>query len=65
MLDLVRQLAALRASRLDVVLVSSGAQQTDRERLGFPRSQDHSLQTDAGRVGQGRIMHLWEQYFEL
>ncbi|HHX44034.1 MAG TPA: glutamate 5-kinase [Chloroflexi bacterium] len=66
MLDLVRQLAALRASGLDVVLVSSGAQQAGRERLGFPQeSKTIPFKQMLAAVGQGRIMHLWEQYFEL
>jgi len=34
MVDLVRQIKALRERGADVVLVSSGAQQAGRERLG-------------------------------
>ena len=52
MLDLVRQLAALRASGLDVVLVSSGAQ-VGRERPGFPQESKTIPQTDAGCRGAG------------
>ena len=37
MVDLVRQLSDLRNGGIDVVLVSSGAQQAGRERLGQPR----------------------------
>jgi len=66
MLDLVRQLAALRQVGVDVVLVTSGAQQAGRERLGFPReSKTIPFKQMLAAVGQGRIMHLWEQYFEL
>jgi len=66
MLDLVRQLAELRQAGVDVVLVTSGAQQAGRERLGFPReSKTIPFKQMLAAVGQGRIMHLWEQYFEL
>ncbi|MHB0858620.1 MAG: glutamate 5-kinase [Anaerolineae bacterium] len=66
MVDLVRQLAALRATGADVVLVSSGAQQAGRERLNYSRADRNIPQRQMlAAVGQGRLMHLWEQYFEL
>lgn len=66
MLDLVRQLAALRSGGADVVLVSSGAQQAGRERLGTLCEGQHiPTKQMLAAVGQGRLMHLWEQYFEL
>jgi len=66
MLDLVRQLADLRLAGVDVVLVTSGAQQAGRERLGYPKeSKTIPFKQMLAAVGQGRIMHLWEQYFEL
>lgn len=66
MVDLVRQLTALRCAGMDVVLVTSGAQQAGRERLGFPTdSKTIPFKQMLAAVGQGRIMHLWEQYFEL
>ena len=66
MVDLVRQLAALRCAGVDVVLVTSGAQQAGRERLGFPADcKSIPFKQMLAAVGQGRIMHLWEQYFEL
>ncbi|MHB1295450.1 MAG: glutamate 5-kinase [Anaerolineae bacterium] len=66
MIDLVRQLAGLRAAGVDVVLVSSGAQQAGRERLHYPRGSYSIPQRQMlAAVGQGRLMHFWEQYFEL
>ncbi|MFP3895820.1 MAG: glutamate 5-kinase [Anaerolineales bacterium] len=66
MVDLVRQLSQLRDGGADVVLVSSGAQQAGRERLGYPAEQKSiPFKQMLAAVGQGRLMHLWEQYFDL
>lgn len=66
MVDLVRQLAWVRGQGAEVVLVSSGAQQAGRERLGFPKeSRTIPFKQMLAAVGQGRLMQLWEQYFEL
>jgi len=66
MVDLVRQLSDLRNGGIDVVLVSSGAQQAGRERLGHPRElKSIPFKQMLAAVGQGRLMQLWEQYFEL
>ena len=66
MVSLVRQLAALRPAGRDVVLVSSGAQQAGRERLGYPQeSKSIPFKQMLAAVGQGRLMHLWEQYFDI
>ena len=66
MVDLVRQISDLRQARADVVLVSSGAQQAGRERLGYPKERKSiPFKQMLAAVGQGRLMHLWEQYFEL
>jgi len=66
MVDLVRQISVLRARGAEVVLVTSGAQQAGRERLGAPR-EDKTIpfKQMLAAVGQGRLMHLWEQYFDL
>ncbi len=66
MVDLVRQIAVLRSRGAEVVLVTSGAQQAGRERLGSPR-EDKTIpfKQMLAAVGQGRLMHLWEQYFDL
>ena len=66
MVDLVRQLTMLRAVGADVVLVSSGAQQAGLERLSYETEQRNiPFRQMLAAVGQGRLMHLWEQYFEL
>ncbi len=66
MIDLVRQIAALRDAGADVVLVTSGAQQAGRERLGHPQERKNiPYKQMLAAVGQSRLMHFWEQYFEL
>lgn len=66
MVDFCRQIACIRQSNIQVVLVSSGAQQAGRERLGQPRDA-HSIPIKQmlAAVGQSRLMHHWEQYSEL
>lgn len=66
MVDLVRQIAAIRERAAQVVLVSSGAQQAGRERLDYPReTKTIPFKQMLAAVGQGRLMQLWEQYFDL
>ncbi|MEN6478477.1 MAG: glutamate 5-kinase [Anaerolineales bacterium] len=66
MVDLLRQLHGLREGGAQVVLVTSGAQQAGRERLGFPETvKSIPFKQMLSAVGQGRLMHLWEQYFDL
>jgi glutamate 5-kinase len=66
MVDLARQISELRQRAADVVLVSSGAQQAGRERLGFPRAERTiPFKQMLAAVGQGRLMGLWERYFDL
>ncbi len=66
MVDLARQIDILRRAGAAVVLVTSGAQQAGREHLGFPRLQKSiPFKQMLAAVGQGRLMRLWEQYFEL
>jgi len=66
MLDLVRQIAALRTQGTDVVLVTSGAQQAGRERLGASCEGQHiPTKQMLAAIGQGRLMHLWDEYFDL
>ena len=50
MVEIARQLAALRAKGTGVILVTSGAMAAGRERLGFPSApQRAARQTDARR----------------
>jgi len=66
MVDLVRQVAALRERGAQMVIVSSGAQQAGRERLAYPReTKTIPFKQMLAAVGQGRLMQLWEQYFDL
>lgn len=70
MVDLVRQISTLRSQGVQVVLVSSGAVASGWERLGFPprrRNKDAavSFKQVLAAVGQSRLMHLYEQLFDL
>ena len=66
MVDLVRQIADLRDAGIEVVLVSSGAVTAGRERLPvLQRRRDMPLKQLLAAVGQGRLMHLYEQIFDL
>jgi glutamate 5-kinase len=66
MVELVRQIAEARARGVEVVLVSSGAVAAGRERLQFPpRRRDMPLKQLMAAVGQSRLMHLYEQIFDL
>ena len=66
MVDLVRQISELRDAGKEIVLVSSGAQQAGRERLGFLKERKSiPIKQMLAAVGQSRLMHLWEQYFDI
>jgi glutamate 5-kinase len=66
MVDLVRQVAELFNQGRELILVSSGAIMAGREVLGFPRTRkDIPFKQVLAAVGQGRLMHLYAQLFEL
>jgi glutamate 5-kinase len=66
MIDLVRQMAELRAQEHEILLVSSGAIFAGREVLGPPpRRRDIPFKQVLAAVGQGRLMGLYEQFFGL
>jgi glutamate 5-kinase len=66
MVELARQIAEARGRGVEVVLVSSGAVAAGRERLQFPpRRRDLPLKQLMAAVGQSRLMHLYEQIFDL
>ncbi len=66
MVELVRQIAEARAQGVEVVLVSSGAVAAGRERLQFPpRRKDLPFKQLLAAVGQSRLMHIYEQIFDL
>ena len=66
MVELVRQIAEARALGVEVVLVTSGAVAAGRERLEFPpRRRDLPVKQLMAAVGQSRLMHIYEQIFDL
>ena len=69
MVDLARQVALLREQAIQVLLVSSGAVAAGRERLAEPPSPraraNVPLRQMLAAVGQSRLMHLYEQLFEI
>ena len=69
MVDLARQVAGLRADGIQVALVSSGAIAAGKERLGTAPPQrvraSVPLKQMYAAVGQSRLMHLYEQFFEI
>ena len=66
MVELVRQLVALRAAGHEPVLVSSGAVLAGWEQLGFPpRRRNLPDKQLFAAVGQGRLMHLYAQIADL
>ena len=69
MVGLARQVAALHERGTQVLLVSSGAIAAGRERMGAVPSQrarvNVPLKQMFAAVGQSRLMHLYEQFFEI
>lgn len=66
MVELARQIAEVRAQGIEVALVSSGAVAAGRERLQFPKGRrDMPIKQMLAAVGQSRLMHLYEQIFDL
>jgi len=64
MASLVDQIARLHQQGLQVILVSSGAIAAGRDKLGLDREhKDIPLRQVMAAVGQGRLMHTYEQLF--
>ncbi|MBC8161969.1 MAG: glutamate 5-kinase [Roseiflexaceae bacterium] len=64
--DLARQIAAARLAGVEVALVSSGAVAAGRERLQFPaKRRAMPMKQLLAAVGQSRLMHIYEQIFDL
>lgn len=64
--ELVRQMAEARGRGVEVTLVSSGAVAAGRERLQFPQQRRNlPFKQLLAAVGQSRLMHLYEQIFDL
>ena len=66
MIDLVRQITALRAAGHEMLLVSSGAIFAGREAMGCRRRRkDIPFKQTLAAMGQVRLMGLYEQFFAL
>jgi glutamate 5-kinase len=66
MIELVRQIAQLHNDGNQVLLVSSGAIFAGRDKLGMMhRRKDIAFKQTMAAVGQGRLMGLYEQYFDI
>jgi glutamate 5-kinase len=64
MVEIARQLAALRAKGDGVILVTSGAMAAGRERLGFPSlPKGTPAKQMLAAIGQPRLMALYDQVF--
>lgn len=66
MLEIVQQVARLHQQGHEMVVVSSGAMAAGRERLNFP-DLERALPAKQmlSAIGQGRLMHLYSQLFDL
>lgn len=71
LVDLARQVSILRSRGTQVLLVSSGAIAVGWERLGFPPRQQRRREANLlfkqvlAAVGQSRLMHVYEQLFDI
>lgn len=66
MVELMRQIAALRAAGCEPILVSSGAVLAGWEQLGFPQRRRNIPDKQLlAAVGQGWLMHLYAQLADL
>ena len=64
MAKIVGQIAKLHASQIEIMLVSSGAVSAGRHVLGLSRQgKDLPLRQVLAAVGQGRVIHSYEQLF--
>jgi glutamate 5-kinase len=66
MIDLVRQMGALREQNHEVILVSSGAIAAGRQALNFPQlPKSIPAKQMLAAVGQLRLMDTWDQLFAI
>jgi glutamate 5-kinase len=67
MLEIARQVVLVREAGHEVVIVSSGAMQAGRERMGVQKDPRAPLPVKQmlAAVGQTHLMRAWEQVFEL
>lgn len=66
MADLARQIAELRSSGHELLMVSSGAMASGKAALNFPKlPKAIPVKQMLSAVGQPRLMYLWRQLFEI
>jgi glutamate 5-kinase len=66
LIELVRQCARLRASGIELILVSSGAMAAGKEQMGFPELPPTvPAKQMLSAVGQLHLMGLYKQYFDI
>ena len=66
MVDLARQCAELQNQGHEVILCTSGAQAAGRDRLDHPELPSTvAAKQMLAAVGQGRLMGMWERFFEI
>src|SRR5690242_12684618 len=64
LIDMARQVLALQKAGHQVIVVSSGAMASGRERLGFPQlPKDIPAKQMLSAIGQPRLMALYEKLF--
>jgi glutamate 5-kinase len=66
LIELVRQCARLRASHIELILVSSGAMAAGKEQMHFPELPPNvPAKQMLSAVGQLHLMGLYKQYFDI
>jgi glutamate 5-kinase len=66
LIEIVRQIAQLHAQGHEVTIVTSGAVLAGRERMGYPQLRSSiPFRQMLAAVGQSRLMHLYEQFFDI
>ena len=66
LIEIVRQIAQLYQQGVEIAVVTSGAVLAGRERMGYPTMRASiPFRQMLAAVGQGRLMHLYEQFFDI
>jgi glutamate 5-kinase len=66
LIEIVRQIAQLHQQGVEIAVVTSGAVLAGRERMGYPAMRASiPFRQMLAAVGQGRLMHLYEQFFDI
>jgi glutamate 5-kinase len=66
LVEIVRQVAQLHGEGHEIAVVTSGAVLAGRERMGYPQLRSSiPFRQMLAAVGQGRLMHLYEQFFDI